>query len=166
MTDAAFEIRMLSGHDRSGFDCGVSDLNIYLKTRATQDMKRRVASCFVAVEQEKLAISGFYTLSACHLLLAEMSEPMRKGLPLYPEVPALRLGRLAVDQKFRGQGVGSLLLADAIRRSLKQEIGAALMLVDAKDRNAVDFYRHFGFETLPGKPLQLVPSLKSFSSFA
>lgn len=165
MKDVTFEIEMLSRHDRTAFDCGVPELNNDLKTRATQDMKRRVASCFVAVEKQQLAVSGFYTLSACHLLLTDISEPTKKALPLYPEVPAIRLGRLAVDQKFRGNGVGSLLLADAIRRSLKLQIGAALMLVDAEDQDAANFYRHFGFETLPGKPLQLAASLKSFSGF-
>ncbi|CAN7392950.1 GNAT family N-acetyltransferase [Rhizobium sp. LjRoot254] len=166
MKDVAFEIEMLSGHDRTRFDCGVPELNNYLKMRATQDMKRRVASCFVAIEKPKHTISGFYTLSACHLLLTDISELMKKALPLYPEVPAIRLGRLAVDQTFRGKGVGSLLLADAIRRSLKLEIGAALILVDAKNQDAANFYRHFGFEALQGKPLQLAASLKSFARFA
>ncbi|MDB5553111.1 MAG: GCN5-like N-acetyltransferase [Rhizobium sp.] len=166
MKDVAFDIEMLSSHDRTGFDCGVPELDNYLKTRATQDMKRRVASCFVAFEKQQLTIGGFYTLSACHLLLADISNPMRKALPLYPEVPAIRVGRLAVDHKFRGKGVGSLLLADAIRRSLKLEIGAALMLVDAKNEDAANFYRHFGFEALPGKPLQLAAALKSFIRFA
>lgn len=80
---------------------------------------------------------------------------MRKKLPRYPSVPAVRMGRLAVDQRFKGQGLGGALLADALDRAVNAEIAAYALLVDAKDEPAACFYRHHGFITLPDSPLAL-----------
>lgn len=74
---------------------------------------------------------------------------MAKKLPRYPTVPAVRMGRLAVAQDFKGQGLGGALLADALDRCVRSEIAAYAMVVDAKDESAAAFYRHHGLITLP-----------------
>ncbi|MGL4407584.1 MAG: GNAT family N-acetyltransferase, partial [Zoogloea sp.] len=78
-----------------------------------------------------------------------------KRLPRYPAVPAVRMGRLAVDQDFKGQGLSAALLADALARAARSEVAACALLVDAKDDEAAAFYRHHGFISLPESPLML-----------
>ncbi|WP_141055850.1 GNAT family N-acetyltransferase [Tepidiphilus succinatimandens] len=141
-------------HDRASFDCGSEPLNRYLREHATQDMRRRVAACFVALA-EGPRIAGYYTLAAASLLLADLPPSIGKKLPRYPSVPAVRLGRLAVDRAFKGQGLGSALLADALARAARSEIAAFALMVDAKDEAAAAFYRHHGFIALPDSPLTL-----------
>ncbi len=141
-------------HDRASFDCGSEPLNRYLREHATQDMRRRVAAFFVALA-EGPRIAGYYTLAAASLLLADLPPSIGKKLPRYPSVPAVRLGRLAVDRAFKGQGLGSALLADALARAARSEIAAFALMVDAKDEAAAAFYRHHGFIALPDSPLTL-----------
>jgi ribosomal protein S18 acetylase RimI-like enzyme len=68
-------------------------------------------------------------------------------------LPAVRQGRLAVDQAFKGRGLGGALLADALERAARSEIAAFALVVDAQDENAAAFYRHHGFMALPDTPL-------------
>lgn len=136
-----------SGHDRPAFDCGVPALNRYLQAQATQDKRRRVAACFVAVEGDA-RIAGFYTLSSTSVLLKDLPDEVGKRLPRYPSVPAVWMGRLAVANADQGQGLGGALVADALVRALRAEIAAFAMLVEAKDAAAVGFYRHHGFMAL------------------
>lgn len=149
-------------HDRAAFDCGSEPLNRYLREHATQDIRRRVAACFVALAEGR-RIAGYYTLAAASLLLADLPPSTGKKLPRYPSVPAVRLGRLAVDQAFKGQGLGSALLADALERAARSEIAAFALVVDAKDEVAAAFYRHHGFIALPDSPLTLFLPLATVS---
>ena len=96
-------------HDRAAFSCGVEVLDRYLQKQAGQDVSRRVAAAFVITPDGK-TIAGFYTLSAHLVNLADLPESVAKRLPRYPNVPATLLGRLAVSENFRGQGIGELLL--------------------------------------------------------
>jgi GNAT superfamily N-acetyltransferase len=149
-----FRVALLEGElDRSAFTSGTPPLDRYLREQATQDMRRRVAACFVAMDEEKIA--GFYTLASASVLLNELPASATKKLPRYPTVPAVRMGRLAVDQAYKGQGLGGALLADALDRSLRSEIAAYALLVDAKDAQAAAFYAHHGFVALPDSPLSL-----------
>lgn len=141
-------------HERAGFDCGSEPLTRYLRQQASQDMRRRVAACFVALQGES-RIAGFYTLAAASVLLADLPAATARKLPRYPMVPAVRMGRLAVDQAFKGQGLGGALLADALARCARAEIAAHALVVDAKDEGAAAFYRHHGFQGLPDAPLTL-----------
>ncbi|MEI8326286.1 MAG: GNAT family N-acetyltransferase, partial [Betaproteobacteria bacterium] len=100
-------------------------------------------------------IAAYYTLASASVLLADLSEALAKRLPRYPSVPAVRMGRLAVDQAFKGQGLGAALLADALRRAVTAEIAAYALVVDAKDETAARFYAHHGFIALPEQPLFL-----------
>lgn len=161
MTAAPFRVERLSAaHDRAAFDCGVAALNTYLATQASQDEKRRVASCFTAVETATSKIAGYYTLSAASVDLSEIPAALAKKLPRYPAVPTIRLGRLAVSAALRGQGLGAALLWDAMARAAQVEIGAFALLVDAKDESAAKFYAHHGFVAFADRPLLLFRPFK------
>lgn len=164
MPSAPFAIVPLSDQDRTSFDSGVEALDRYLRQQAGQDMKRRVAACFVAVDTATGRFAGYYTLSACHLMLNGLDLTLQRKLPKYPTVPAVRLGRLAVDRAYRGRKLGAALLANAIARAVRSDIAAALLVVDAKDETAAAFYRHFGFRPDPEEPLRLYASLAALAS--
>jgi hypothetical protein len=93
-------------HDRSLFDSGSAPLDRYLREQATQDIRRRVTACFVALFDNRIA--GYYTLASASLLLTDLPDRITKKLPRYPTVPAIRMGRLAVDRSFKGQGWGRI----------------------------------------------------------
>ena len=132
-------------HDRAAFSCGVEALDRYFHKQVTQDVRRRATACYVAVDASAAKIPGYYTLAAAGIPLAEMPDHLAKRLPRYPSVPVARLGRLAVDQAYRGRKLGAALLWDAIGRALKSEIAVFALVVDAKDAQAEAFYRHHGF---------------------
>jgi len=155
MSRAPFQLVPLdAAHDRAAFRSDSEPLNRYLREQVTQDVRRRVAACFVALANGK-RIAGYYTLASASLLLADLPVSTGKKLPRYPTVPAVRMGRLAVDQAFKGQGLGGALLADALDRAARSEIVAFALMVDAKDEAAAAFYRHHGFIALPNSPLTL-----------
>ncbi len=143
-----------AAHDRSSFACSSAPLERYLREQVTQDIRRRVAACFVALTDEQ-RIAGYYTLASASLLLADLPPATAKKLPRYPTVPAVRMGRLAVDQAHARQGLGGALLADALLRAARAEIAAYALMVDAKDEAAAAFYRHHGFIALPDAPQTL-----------
>ncbi len=140
-------------HDRGAFSCGVPALDDYLRVRASQDARRRVAAPFMLVEADSGAVRGYYTLSQMAVELEDLPDDIAKKLPKYPMVPVTLLGRLAVDLRLRGQGLGGFLLMDALRRSwsLSREIAAMAVLVDAKDEAAASFYQSYEFQRLPGR---------------
>lgn len=138
-----FEL-LAAHHDRRGFSCGVVELDRYFRQQVTQDVRRRVTSCFVAVTRGEV-IAGYYTLASGSIPITELPSDLARRLPRYPTLPAVRIGRLAVDTRFRDQGFGRLLLWDATMRALRAEQANFTLLVDAKDDAAVEFYRHYGF---------------------
>ncbi|RQS62514.1 GNAT family N-acetyltransferase [Burkholderia sp. Bp8963] len=142
-----------STHDRCRFECGSAALDRYLREQVTQDVRRRVAACFVMLDGD--FVVGYYTLSAASVALAELPHAVARKLPRYPSIPAVRMGRLAIDMKYRGRGLGAALLVNALQRAAKPEIPAVALTVDAKDDTAVEFYRHFGFMQLTNNPLAL-----------
>jgi GNAT superfamily N-acetyltransferase len=155
MSKAPYRVIPLEGvHERATFVSDSEALNRYFQQQVTQDVRRRVAACFVAMDGEQ-RVAGYYTLAAASVLLAELPGATAKKLPRYPSVPAIRMGRLAVDQAFKGQGLGGALLADALERAARSEIAAFAFVVDAKDETAAAFYVHHGFIALPDTPLTL-----------
>ena len=163
MSKAPFRISLLSAeHDRTAFNSGSKPLDNYLRQQVTQDSRRRVTACFIALDAES-RIAGYYTLASASLLLSELPADLGKKLPRYPSVPAVRLGRLAVDQNFQGQGLGGALLADALDRAIRSEIAAYAMVVDAKDDRAAMFYHHHGFIISPTTKMTLFLPLASVS---
>lgn len=153
-----------AAYDRSSFSCGSSALDRYLKEQVTQDIRRRIATCFTAITNEQ-SIAGYYTLSAASILLTDLPTHLKKKLPRYPTVPAIRMGRLAVDSAHKGYGLGSALLADALYRAYTSEIAAYALIVDAKDDNAVSFYKHHGFLMLDAESRTLFIPLASYATY-
>lgn len=164
MSKASFRVTLLdAAHNRAAFNSGSAPLDRYFQQQVTQDVRRRVAACFVALTGEE-RIAGYYTLAAASVLLTDLPSITGKKLPRYPTVPAVRMGRLAVDQSFKGLGLGGALLADALTRAAHSEIAAYAMVVDAKDKKAADFYQHHGFIPLPNSPLTLFLPLATAST--
>jgi ribosomal protein S18 acetylase RimI-like enzyme len=144
-----FRLEPLGGEpDRSLFRCGEDALDRYVRTQVRKDIRRRIANCFVAIENVTSQIAAYYTISAASIPLVDLPADETKRLPRYPTVPAVRIGRLAVDQRFQGRGLGAALLADAAARALKADAAAFTLLVDAIDDPAVAFYQRFGFRLL------------------
>ena len=153
-----YRIELLRGQDRKAFASGSPELDDYLRTRASQDMRRRVASCFVAMDNTNV-VAGFYTLAATSLVLDGLSADHAKRLPRYPTVPAVLLGRLAVALNHQGKRLGGALVADALLRASRSEVMAYAMVVDAKDEPAARFYEYLGFERLADDDRRLVRAL-------
>ncbi len=153
-----------SSHDRTGFQCGVEALDHYLKKQAKQDIKRGIARVFIAtkLDNPKKPI-GYYALSALSIELNQLPKNLARKLPKHP-VPAALIGRLAVSSAAQGQGLGKMLLADAIKRSLavSDQIAIYAMVVDAININATGFYEQFGFTLLSADSPRLFLPLKSF----
>ena len=155
MSKAAFRVALLDvSADRAAFKSGVAPLDNYFRQQVSQDIRRRVTACFVALTADQ-RIAGYYTLASSSILLAELPKAVGKKLPRYPSVPAVRMGRLAVDRDFKGQGLGGALLADALERAARAEIAACALVVDAKGEIAKQVYLHHGFMALPDAPLTL-----------
>lgn len=142
-------------HDRSAFDCGVPARDDWFRTRASQDERRNIARVFVAEDDH--GILGFYSLSMFTLALEDLPRELEGKLPRYKALPAALIGRLARHVRARGQGVGELLLADAVTRVLgaAQSVAAFAIVVDAKDDAASAFYLTFGFIRFPSTPNRL-----------
>lgn len=155
---ALYRIELLAKHDRTTFNSGSEPLDLYFRERAGQDMRRRVTSCFVA-QDDTGAIAGFYTIAASSLVLDALPAKDAERLPRYPVIPAVLLGRLAVAEGHQGKRLGAALVADALRRATRTEVMAYAMIVDAKDRQAAQFYLKLGFEQLDDDPLKLVRRL-------
>ncbi len=155
------------GHDRTGFVSGADPLDRYFRTQAGQDVRKRVASCFVLTESDGGAPIGFYTLAATSLALADLPAALAKRLPRYPTVPATLMGRLAVDIRRRRLGLGQLMLLDAFSRTLRSDIAAFAFVVDAKDEDAAAFYASHSFIPLTADSRRLfVPMAEVAKIFA
>ena len=144
-----------AGHDRSGFCCGAESLDHYLKTQAGQDMRRGFANVIVGVKPDTEKILGYYTLSAASANLTDLPDALKRKLPRYGQVPAVLLGRLAVAASVQKQGIGALLLGDAVKRATQSELAWTIFLVKAKNEQAATFYRHFEFVPFTHEPLWL-----------
>lgn len=139
-------------HNRKTFDCGNESLNVYLKLQAGQDVKRKLAACFVLSENQTHTILGYYTLSNNSIPLSSFPEQIRKKFPkTYTSIPTTLLGRLAIDKSQQGKGMGRILLVDALKRSyeISHEIGSFAVVVDPIDLEAESFYEKYDFIKLP-----------------
>lgn len=146
-----------STHDRSQFDCTNEILNNYLKTQASQDVKRKLAACFVMINEEN-EVKGFYTLSSASIPKEDLPLSISKKLPRnYENPPTTLLGRLAIDKSVFGQGIGKILLTEALKRSYYQSeiIGSMAVIVDPIDEKAKEFYEKFDFIQLDSGRMSL-----------
>lgn len=163
-----FEIHPLDKtFDRDGFDCGQDMLDRFLKSSARQNQSAGANRTFVAIVagDKTKRVVGFYSQGMGQIDLSSLPVERQKKLPRHP-VPVARIGRLAVDGKLKGQGLGGLLLADALRRIklVSTEIGVFAVVVDAKDDSAKSFYAKYGFVGLTDDPLAFFLSLASIPS--
>lgn len=153
-------------HDRTTFDCGEDALNTYLGRYARQNHESGGAKCFVAAEVATPSrVLGFYTLSPASIAFDRTPATARRGLARY-DVPVFRLGRLAVDRRVGGRGLGGALLWRAAQRCLRvaQDVGGVALLIDAKDDRAATWYRTFGALPLLDAPRSLLLPLASASA--
>lgn len=166
----SFSVEVLgTHHQRNDFDCGSDALNRYLGTQARQEMERDAAIVYVLVPSDRpTRIAGYYSLSSTAVRLSEWPEPTRRKLPRYPLVPATLIGRLAVDQIYRGLRLGERLLIDALRWSLtaSRTVASVAVIVDAKEATAVAFYLRYGFTAFPDQPLRLFLPMKTIAELA
>lgn len=149
--------------NRGAFSCGIESLDVYLKRQATQDMKRRISRVFVArYPDDAMRIVGYYTLSSLSIDLSALPDQTARRLPKHP-LPAALIGRLAVDSSVQRNGIGKMLLSNAIRRTLavSDDIAIYALVVDAIDRDAESFYLRYGFSLLSNAGNRLFLPLKS-----
>jgi ribosomal protein S18 acetylase RimI-like enzyme len=140
-----------SSHNRREFVCGVEALDRYFREHVTQDIRRRISNCFVAIDAAGV-IAGYYTLASTSVPLIDLPAEETRRLPRYPLLPAALIGRLAVSEQCRKQGLGAARILDAVGRIARS---AFALIVDAKDDAAVRFYVHLGFQPFAGRPLTL-----------
>lgn len=151
---------LASHHDRDGFACGVDSLDRYLRIQASQDVRRKANGVFILIEPDHPSIVlGYYTLCATGLPQGEVPEAARKHAPRYPLVSATLVGRLAISQTRQGEGLGALLLADAVRRAYASAgtVGSSMLIVDALNERAAAFYQANGFLRLPDSLRLILP---------
>ena len=147
---------LTGSHDRQRFDCGRQELNDWLRQVARQHQDKGLSRTFVAIREEEPArICGYYALTLAELENRHLPEAWRKKLPR--RVPGVRLGRLAVDQRFQGKALGELLMVDALARAQRiyAEAGGIGLFLDAIDEQASGYYLRFGFQVAPDSPLLL-----------
>ena len=151
---------LASHHDRDGFSCGVDSLDRYLRTQASQDVRRKASGVFVLVEPDRPdVVLGYYTLCATALPQGDVPTAARKHTPRYPLVSATLVGRLAVSEARQGERLGALLLADAVRRAYASAntVGSSMLVVDAINERAAAFYEGNGFVRLPDSLRLVLP---------
>ncbi len=150
-------------HDREGFDCGDAGLNLFLQRGALQNRNAGFSVTYVLTEGVSRRILAYYTIAAGEIACGLQSEKDTKSLPRYP-VPVLRLCRLAVDRTFQKRGYGGSMLVDVLRRALhlSSSLGLHAVEVDALNDTARNFYRRYGFRSLPDDTLHLYLPLKAF----
>ena len=153
-------------HSREAFSCGHVVLDRYLQHQARQDAQSQVAAVFVAVRPPNSKVLGFYSLSASNIHLGDLPPELVRKLLRYPHLPVTLLGRLAIDQACKGQGLGQFLLLDALYRSLQAaaSIAAMAVVVDAKDAAAAAFYQRYGFVQLSASEGRLFLPMKTVAA--
>ncbi|HXG65015.1 MAG TPA: GNAT family N-acetyltransferase [Blastocatellia bacterium] len=146
-----------SKHDRNSFDCGEPSLNTYLRQYARQNDERGLGRTYVAVEPGETRVEGYYTLSTGAVTFEQVPEK----LPRYP-IPVVHMGRLAVDLRAQGKGLGELLLIDALKRAAQaaEQLGIYAVEVRALNERARDFYLKYGFTPLLDDELHLYLPMK------
>ncbi|MDZ7960655.1 MAG: GNAT family N-acetyltransferase [Aulosira sp. DedQUE10] len=154
-------------HHRDCFDCGNEALNQFLKNTARQHIQKGISRTFVLVNTEQLEIIiGFFTLTLCEVRIEQFPAKLFKKYPF--KVPGVKLARLAVNQAYQRQGIGEVLMIEAMQRALivAENAGGIGLFVDAKDKSAKTYYSRYGFVSLEDASLELFLPLLSNSANA
>jgi GNAT superfamily N-acetyltransferase len=153
-------VPLQSSHKKKAFNCGKPLLDKYLHTQAKQDVKRKLSACFILADEEG-NVKGYYTLSSAAIQKDLLPERIKDKMPpSYADLPATLLGRLAIDSSFKGQGLGEMLLIDALKRSYDasvNSVGSMAVIVDPLDGDAIRFYQKYGFILLPDSGKMFLP---------
>ena len=147
-------------HDREQFDCGTEDLNQFLRATARQHIQKGISRTFVLSDRDiPQDIIGFFTLTLCEVRSEKLSPSIAKKYP--SQVPGVKLARLAVARQWQRQGIGEILMVEAMQRALlvADTAGGIGLFVDAKDEAAQSYYARYGFITLEDNPLEMFLSL-------
>lgn len=137
-------------HGRTGFRCGTAELDQYFRSQAGRDAARKLAAVFVLVLPEN-QVGGYYTLAPATVFLPDLLTGGERKTSRYPPMPAARLSRLAVDLKFRKEGYGMALLADALARVHFGRFAAAAVIAEAPEPEGQAFYAQAGFLPFPDR---------------
>ena len=152
-------------HCRTDFCCGQSSLDNYIRKQASQDIKRKVSTVFVLVDDidSKFNILGYYTLSAYTVEIENLDQSFAKKLPKYPQLPATLLGRLAIDNQQKGKGFGEIILFDALKKAIavSRQIASLAVVAEALDENAANFYVKYGFQKFTQNHMRLYLPMKA-----
>jgi ribosomal protein S18 acetylase RimI-like enzyme len=142
-------------HHADSFDSGEPDLDNWLKNRARKNLQSRASSTYVTCLLGSEEIAGFYAVSMGQVLRSEVSGKLSRNMPT--DVPCAVIGRLAVDHRYQGAGVGSSLLKHAIQVSILagQHVACRAVIVHALNEAAAAFYKRNGFVLLPQEELKL-----------
>lgn len=146
-------------HNRKGFECEEQKLTHYIQKQVGQDVKKKLAICFVATDNDNNVV-GYYTLTSESLGRELIPDKYIKKVPKNYNAPVILLGRLARDIKAKGTGLGEHLLLDALFRAFtlsEESIGAMAVVVDPINKYAVKFYKKYGFEQLPDSEKMFLP---------
>ena len=151
--------RLDADHDLRAFSCGNEELDDWLGRHALAAQQMDSARTFLLTNNDRVV--GYFSLTMGSVLRADAPAKLVRGLPAYPVGMAL-LARLAVDRVEQGKGLGALLLAEALRKAVAagEAAAARLVVVDAIDDGAVEFYRHHGFVVAPGHDRRLYRRIK------
>jgi ribosomal protein S18 acetylase RimI-like enzyme len=152
-------------HDRDAFRCGERDLEDYLKRTARQHNEKGIARTFVLIDtEEPTRILGFFTLASCEVIAGDLPTEYAKKYPI--KAPAAKLSRLAVSIDRQRQGLGRIMMVEAMRRTLSvsENIGLIGFLVDAKNQSASEYYAQYGFIPLTDHPLTLFLPLATMAA--
>ncbi|HEY9747275.1 MAG TPA: GNAT family N-acetyltransferase [Allocoleopsis sp.] len=135
----------------------------YIRKQASQDLKRRIATVFVLVDDPDTDVLAYYTLSSYTVDITALEQTFAKRLPRYPLLPTTLLGRLAVDESQKGKRYGEFMLVDALKKSLDAAVQVASLAVvaEALDEEAINFYLKYGFQPFRHEPMKLYLPLKS-----
>lgn len=147
MKAALRAVRPLSADDDvEGFDCGIEELDRWLRSSARVATAAGTAATYVLCRGERVV--GYYALAMSAVAHERAPSRLRRGMP--DPVPVVLLARLALDRSEHGAGLGGHLLIDALRRCVRggREFGGRAVLVDAINDEAARFYLHFGFHQL------------------
>ena len=150
-------LSIAKNHQRASFDCGYPILNEYLKRYARQNHNKGTAKTIVAISASGgLKIDGYYTVSSSVIEFESLPDSYQRRMPAYP-IPAVLIGKLAVDNSVKGRGLGRDLLVDALARTVRasQEIGIFAVRVDAIDLQAKEFYLKHEFIPFQDRELSL-----------
>ncbi len=154
-------------HLRSHFCCGKDSLDNYIRKQASQDIKKKVATVFVSIDDadDKAEVLAYYTLSVYTVEVTSLDDAFAKSLPRYPLLPATLIGRLAVDRLHKEKKLGKLMLIDALFKCLEvsNQVASLAVIAEALDEEAVNFYLKYGFQKFNYSPFKLYIPMKSIA---